>query len=74
MPSIISGIIFVVGLLSYYWFFFVEYGAIVTVIITFLCGLFGGAIALGTKKRKLVTMHALLILSPYLLLLVIKIF
>ncbi|MBX0358455.1 hypothetical protein [Halobacillus sp. Nhm2S1] len=74
MPSIISGIIFVVGLLSYYWFFFVDYGAIVTLIITFICGLFGGAIAFGTSNRKLITMHVLLILSPHLLLLAINIF
>ena len=72
LPYVSFWFIFMIGLISYWWFSFVEYGAIVTVIITFLCSLFSGIIAYVIKTHRLVILSVLLILSPWVTFLLIK--
>ncbi|MYL58254.1 hypothetical protein GLW20_12130 [Virgibacillus halodenitrificans] len=74
LPYITFWIFFIFGLLSYWWFFFEEYGAIVTVVSTFLCGLFAGLIAILERNRKLIVLSILLMLSPWIIFLVINLF
>ncbi|AIF45302.1 hypothetical protein [Virgibacillus sp. SK37] len=74
LPYITFWSFIIFGLLSYWWFFFEEYGAIVTVGITFLCGLFAGFIAILQRNRKLIVLSILLMLSPWIMFLVINFF
>ncbi|AKG04462.1 hypothetical protein AAV35_006455 [Salimicrobium jeotgali] len=68
-PYIVYWFLFLLGLHSYWQFFFVDYGVIYTVFFTFISGLFGGMVALVLRNYKLVMLSFLLLISPYIIIL-----
>lgn len=67
-------IVFVCGLLSYIFNFTVEYGIIFTLFITLVCGVFNVLIAISLKNKILIILSILLIISPYIMFLFLRIF
>ncbi|AKG04101.1 hypothetical protein AAV35_004410 [Salimicrobium jeotgali] len=68
-PYVIYWIIIGIGILSFTVPIFREYGIITTLILTFLCGIFSGAIAMVIGKRSFMYISGLLLISPWVFLL-----
>ncbi|SDJ14631.1 hypothetical protein SAMN04490247_0951 [Salimicrobium halophilum] len=66
-------LILLLGIHSFWQFFFVEYGFVYTMIFTFSCGFLGLVLAMSLRSRILIAVSASLLLSPYLLLVVMNI-
>ena len=67
-------IVFLIGALSYLCFFVGYYGAIVVMVVTFLCGLLTGVIAIRAKELHLIVWSVLLILSPHIVFVMLSLF
>ncbi|MCP3026467.1 hypothetical protein [Halobacillus sp. A5] len=66
LPYLFYWALFLIGAVSYWPFFFVEYGFVYTILITFSTGFIGAVIALSLNSRRLIAVSVLLGLSPFL--------
>ncbi len=73
-PLIIYWTIVAAGLLSLFLPLIIEYGIVVTLIISFICSIFSWGFAMIIGGRKLIYGSAILLLSPYIMLFSLKLF
>lgn len=74
LPYVMYWIIIGVGALSYAAPLFQEYGFVTTLTLTFLCGIFSWAVAMGIGKRLYMYISVLLLVSPWIFFLSLNLF